>query len=36
MVEKNLNEILQERFDTDIKKATNEQIYSALLQLTKS
>ena len=36
MVEKNLNEILKEKFDTDIKGASNEQIYSALLQLTKS
>ena len=36
MVEKNLNEILEKKFSKTIKEATNEEIYSALLQLTKS
>ncbi len=35
MVEKNLNEILEKRFDTTISKASNEEIYLALLELTK-
>lgn len=36
MLEKNLNEILESKFSKTIKEATNEEIYSALLQLTKS
>ena len=35
MVEKNLNEILKKRFNTIIDKAGNEEIYLALLELTK-
>ena len=35
MVEKNLNEILKKRFKTAIGKASNEEIYLALLELTK-
>lgn len=36
MVEKNLSEILEKKFSKTIKEATNGEIYSALLQLTKS
>ena len=35
MVEKNLNEILKKRFNTTIGKADNEEIYLALLEMTK-
>lgn len=35
MVEKNLNEILKKRFKKTINKASSEEIYSALLELTK-
>ncbi|MDR3596969.1 glycogen/starch/alpha-glucan phosphorylase [Clostridium sp.] len=35
MVEKNLNEILEKNFETEISKASNEEIYLALLDLTK-
>jgi len=35
MVEKNLNQILKKRFNTAIGKASNEEIYLALLELTK-
>lgn len=35
MVEKNLNEILKKRFNTAIDKASNEEIYLALLEMTK-
>ena len=35
MVEKNLNQILKKRFNTSIGKASNEEIYLALLELTK-
>jgi starch phosphorylase len=35
MVEKNLNEILEKNFETEISKASNEEIYLALLELTK-
>ena len=35
MVEKNLNEILKKRFNKTINKASNEEIYLALLELTK-
>ena len=35
MVEKNLNEILKKRFNKTIGQATNEEIYLALLELTK-
>ena len=35
MVEKNLNEVLKKRFNTAIDKASNEEIYLALLELTK-
>lgn len=36
MVEKNLEKILNEKFDKKLSTATNEEIYSALLHLTKS
>ncbi|WP_293981265.1 glycogen/starch/alpha-glucan phosphorylase [uncultured Clostridium sp.] len=36
MVEKNLEQILDKKFDKKISNATNAEIYSALLQLTKS
>ncbi|WP_244833869.1 glycogen/starch/alpha-glucan phosphorylase [Clostridium sp. BJN0001] len=36
MVEKNISEILEKKFNKTIKDATNEEIYSALLQITKS
>lgn len=36
MVKRNLEEILSLRFDTTIKEATNEQIYVALLEMTKN
>ncbi len=36
MVEKNLEQILDKKFDKKISTATNAEIYSALLQLTKS
>ena len=35
MVKNNLTEILNERFQTTIEKATNEQVYLALLEMTK-
>lgn len=35
MVEKNLNEILSKRFSKSISEASNEEIYLALLELTK-
>lgn len=35
MVEKNLNQILKKRFNTAINKASNEEIYLALLEMTK-
>ncbi|WP_160683432.1 glycogen/starch/alpha-glucan phosphorylase [Clostridium sp. C2-6-12] len=35
MVEKNLNQILKKRFNTAIDKANNEEIYLALLEMTK-
>lgn len=35
MVEKNLNQILKKRFNTAISKASNEEIYLALLEMTK-
>ena len=35
MLEKNLNEILKKRFNTAVDKASNEEIYLALLELTK-
>ena len=35
MVEQNLKKILSEKFDKSIKDASNAEIYSALLQLTK-
>jgi starch phosphorylase len=35
MVEKNLNEILKKRFNKTINKASSEEVYSALLELTK-
>ena len=35
MVEKNLSEILKKRFNTTIEKAENEEIYLALLEMTK-
>jgi starch phosphorylase len=35
MVENNLSKILKKRFDAEISKASNEQIYLALLDLTK-
>jgi starch phosphorylase len=35
MVEKNLNQILKKRFNTAIGKASNEEIYLALLEMTK-
>lgn len=35
MVEKNLNQILEKRFKTTIDKASNEEIYLALLEMTK-
>lgn len=35
MVEKNLNQILKKSFNTSIDKASNEEIYLALLELTK-
>jgi glycogen phosphorylase len=35
MVEKNLNQILKKRFKTAIGKASNEEIYLALLEMTK-
>ncbi|NME84201.1 glycogen/starch/alpha-glucan phosphorylase [Clostridium sp. SM-530-WT-3G] len=36
MVEKKLSELLNEKFEKTISTATNEEIYSALLQLTKA
>lgn len=36
MVKRNLEEILSLRFDTTIKEATNEQVYVALLEMTKN
>lgn len=36
MVEKNLEKILNEKFDKKLSTATNEEIYSALLHLTKA
>ena len=36
MVEKKLSELLNEKFEKTISTATNQEIYSALLQLTKS
>lgn len=35
MVEKNLNQILKKRFNAAINKASNEEIYLALLEMTK-
>ena len=35
MLENNLNEILNKRFNKTISKASNEEIYLALLELTK-
>ena len=35
MLEKNLNEILKKRFNASVDKASNEEIYLALLELTK-
>ena len=36
MVEKKLSELLNEKFEKTISTATNQEIYSALLQLTKA
>lgn len=36
MIEKNLSEILKKRFNTEIGKASNEEIYLSLLELTKA
>lgn len=35
MVQENLTKILEKRFDKTIKEASNEEIYLALLELTK-
>lgn len=35
MLEKNLNEILKKRFNKIVREASNEEIYLALLELTK-
>ena len=36
MLENNLNEILTKRFNKSISEASNEEVYLALLELTKS
>lgn len=36
MIEKSISVILEKKFNKTIKDATNEEVYSALLQVTKS
>lgn len=35
MIKENLNQVLKERFEKTIATATNEEVYLALLELTK-